>query len=86
MLTILCPFYFGFRVRKVRNQLFHSHNFQVTDDELTTYIAAMVALLQDSTTLLDEPSAQVAVDELMLVNNVTCSSTFVLLTHLLSAG
>ena len=55
----------------IRNNLFHSHNFKVTDDELTTKIEAMVTLLQDRTTLLDKPCAQEAVNELRGVKRAT---------------
>ena len=64
----------------IRNNLFHSHNFKVTDDKLTTKIEAMVTLLQDRTTLVDEPSAQEAVNELRGIKRVT--STTVLYTYL----
>lgn len=55
-------------MREIRNQLYHSTNFKVTDKELHDKIAVMVTLLEDRAKLFDDSSAQDAVHDLKEVS------------------
>ncbi|KAK2155043.1 hypothetical protein NP493_2117g00036 [Ridgeia piscesae] len=54
-------------VRRIRNDLMHSDNMKVKATDLTTYVQRMVDLLEDPTTLLQDPAAKRAVAEIKLI-------------------
>ena len=55
-------------MKEIRNEVFHSADFKLSDTELDDYIKDMTTLLQDPTLLLTDPKAISAVTQL---NEVT---------------
>ncbi|XP_053403097.1 uncharacterized protein LOC123555911 [Mercenaria mercenaria] len=52
------------RARESRHEIFHTKSYEVTDDQLNTYIEEMIDVLQDTKCLASYPDAQQAVEEL----------------------
>ncbi|XP_053403098.1 uncharacterized protein LOC123554339 [Mercenaria mercenaria] len=50
--------------RESRHEIFHTKSYEVTDDQLNTYIEEMIDVLQDTKCLASYPDAQQAVEEL----------------------
>ena len=60
------------QVREIRNQIFHSADFKLSDTELDDYIKDMTTLLQDPTQLLNDTNAKSAVTQLNKVTPSHC--------------
>ena len=62
-----CMLYLLFQVRTIRNGLFHTASFKVSDADMNAHIDAMVLLLQDHI-LSSDPLAKSAIGQLQNVS------------------
>ncbi|XP_053374154.1 uncharacterized protein LOC123532488 [Mercenaria mercenaria] len=52
------------QVREMRNEILHNSTLDLTDHDVTRYLESMVSVLEDKTTLSNDPAAQAAVKKL----------------------
>ncbi|XP_053374717.1 uncharacterized protein LOC128547065 isoform X2 [Mercenaria mercenaria] len=52
------------QVREMRNEILHNSTLELTDNDVNRYLQAMIGVLEDKKTLINDSAAQAAVDNL----------------------
>ena len=57
-------------MKQIRNKIFHSADFKMSDTDLKNYIKDMTSLLEDPTQLMTDTKAKHAVEQLHKVTSI----------------